>query len=120
MPTRLWSLRKYSYYANTYSLLLIFFNRQKIQLMEIQQIINHIVSRVRTTHNAFIQKGLDYDPQIIARATYKEIKGVDPTVDEHQFDEAIKRMHEEGLAVGNRNGLVFFDPAILGRTMAEA
>ena len=88
--------------------------------MEIQQIINHIVSKVRNTHNAFVQKGLDYDPQIIARATYKEIKGVDPTVDEQQFNDAIERMHNEGLAISKANGLVFFDPAILGREVAEA
>ena len=88
--------------------------------MEIQQIINHIVSKVRNTHNAFIQKGLDYDPQIIARATYKEIRNIDPTVDEHLFNEAIERMHDQGLATGKANGLIFFDPAILGKQMAEA
>lgn len=88
--------------------------------MEIQQIINHIVAKVRNTHNAFVQKGLDYDPQIIARATYKELRSMDASVDEQQFDQAIERMHEDGLAVSKANGLVFFDPAILGREMAEA
>ena len=88
--------------------------------MEIQQIINHIVSKVRSTHNAFIQKGLDYAPQIIGRATYKELKTLDPNLDEHQFNEAIERMHEEGLAIAKANGLVFFDPMILGQEMAEA
>jgi hypothetical protein len=88
--------------------------------MEIQQIINYVVNKVRNTHNAFVQKGLDYDPQIIARATYKEIKNMDPSVEETQFNHAIDRMHEEGIAIGKANGLVFFDPAILGRQMAEA
>ncbi|HTM65118.1 MAG TPA: hypothetical protein VL093_02280 [Flavipsychrobacter sp.] len=88
--------------------------------MEIQQIINYVINKVRNTHNAFVQKGLDYDPQIIARATYKEIKNMDPSVEETQFNHAIDRMHEEGIAIGKANGLVFFDPAILGRAMAEA
>jgi hypothetical protein len=88
--------------------------------MEIQQIINYVVNKVRTTHNAFVKKGLDYDPQIIARATYKEMKNMDPTLEENQFNQAIERMHEDGIAIGKANGLVFFDPAILGRQMAEA
>lgn len=88
--------------------------------MEIQQIIRHIVTKVRTTHSAFVQKGLDYDPQIIARATFKEIRSIDSSVDESQFNEAIERMHEEGLAISKANGLVFFDPTILGQQIAEA
>lgn len=88
--------------------------------MEIQQIINHIVSKVRNTHHAFVAKGLDYDPQIIARATFKEIRNVDPSVNEQQFNEAIERMHDEGLAVSKGSGIVFFDAAILDRRMAEA
>lgn len=88
--------------------------------MDIQQIINHIVSKVRNTNNAFVKNGLDYDPQIIARATYKELKNMDPTVDENQFNDAIEQMHEEGLALSKANGLVFFDPVILGQKMAEA
>lgn len=88
--------------------------------MDIQQIISHIVSKVRSTHSAFEKKGLDYDPQIIARATYKELRSMDPSVDEQQFNEAIERMHEEGLAISKANGLVFFDSAILRKEMAEA
>jgi len=88
--------------------------------MEIQQIINHIVKNVKNTHSAFVTKGLDYDPQIIARAAYKELRNIDPSVDEKQFNEAIEKMHEDGLAISKANGLVFFDPAILGGEMAQA
>ena len=88
--------------------------------MEIQQIINHIVSKVRNAHDAFEQKGLDYDPQIIARETYKELRAEDPGLDEHTFNQAIEQMHEEGVAIAKANGLVFFDGSILGRELAEA
>ncbi len=88
--------------------------------MEIQQIINHIVRTVRNTHRAFNQKGLPYDPQIIARATFKELRSMDPSVDERQFDAAIERMHDEGLAVSKANGLIFFSERILGREAVEA
>lgn len=88
--------------------------------MDIQQIINHIVKNVRNTNEAFARKGLPYDPQIIARATYKELRKIDPSIDEKQFNQAIEKMHDEGLAVSKANGLIFFDEAILGRELAEA
>ncbi len=88
--------------------------------MEIQQIISHIVRNVRNTYNAFNQKGLPYDPQIIARATFKELRSLDPSVSEKQFNDAIERMHDEGLAVSKANGLIFFDERILDREPAEA
>lgn len=88
--------------------------------MDIHQIITHIVNNVRTTHKAFSLKGLPYDPQVIARATYKDLQKLDPTINEFQFDQAIERMHEDGLAVTKANGIIFFDEAILNRTFADA
>jgi hypothetical protein len=88
--------------------------------MEIQQIINYIVSNVRSTHAAFVQKGLDYDPQIIARPAFKELKRQDPSLDESQFLAAIEKMHDDGLVLSKANGLIFFSEEVLGRELAEA
>lgn len=88
--------------------------------MEIRQIVNHIVSHVRKTHDAFRQKGLPYEPQIIARAVFKELKAQNPSLSEEQFDQAIELMHNSGLAVSKANGLVFFDSGILNPELADA
>jgi len=88
--------------------------------MEIRQIANHIVNHVRKTHDAFRQKGLPYEPQIIARAVYKELKAQEPSLSEEQFSQAIEFLHEEGLAVSKANGLVFFDSGILKSEPADA
>jgi len=88
--------------------------------MEIQQIINHIVDNVKNTQRAFAEKGLDYNPEIIARATYKELRQSDPELDELTFFRAIEKMHDDGLVITKANGLIFFSEAVLGGQMAEA
>jgi hypothetical protein len=88
--------------------------------MEIQKIINYIVDNVKHTNEAFAEHGLPYDPQIIARATYKELKSMDPTVEETDFYQAIEKMHDDGLAVTKANGLIYFTEKILSAQLAEA
>lgn len=88
--------------------------------MDIQQIINHIVKTIKNTNAAFSAKGLPYDPQIIARATFKELRSTDPTITEAQFDQAIEKMHAQGLAVTKTNGLIFFSESVLGTELVEA
>ena len=88
--------------------------------MDIHHIINHIVSNIQRTNAAFSQKGLPYDPQIIARATFKELRSTDPTITEAQFDQAIEKMHDDGLAVTKANGLIFFSESVLGAELTEA
>ena len=88
--------------------------------MDVQQIIKHIVRTIQSTNAAFSAKGLPYDPQIIARATFKELRSTDPTITEAQFDQAIEKLHDDGLAVTKANGLVFFSESVLGAELAEA
>lgn len=81
--------------------------------MERKQIIDYIVTSVKNTQMAYANKELPYDPQIIRRATLKELKKLDATVDSNLFDEAIEDMKNEGLVDGRANGLIFFKDKIL-------
>ena len=61
----------------------------------------------------YAKKELPYDPQIIRRATLKELKRLDATVDSNLFDEAIEEMKNEGYVDARANGLIFFKDKIL-------
>lgn len=81
--------------------------------MERRQIIDYIVTSVKNTQMAYASKQLPYDPQIIRRATLKELKKVDATVDGEEFDRAIEEMKAEGYVDARANGLIFFRDKIL-------
>jgi hypothetical protein len=81
--------------------------------MERRQIIDFIVSSVKNTQVAFAEHDLPYDPQIIRRATFKELKRLDQTVDNSVFDDAIAEMKAEGYIDADANGLIFFKEKIL-------